>query len=240
MTSTIDDFTRRLLIDAGVCAGMRVFDVGCGAGDVALLAGNLVGEQGHGVGVDREAGPLAVARDKAREGCLTNVMFEQSDLQALPSGLGAFDAAIGRRVLMYQPDAIQAVRHLARSVRTGGLIIFQEHESTMTPASLVPLPLHRCVQEWCWRTVEREGGNIHMGFGLHGAFTQAGLSVQQVRAEAIVQTPDVPYGIGGIVRATLPPIIKQGVARRTRSTSRRSTAGSTKNDCARTRLMSAI
>ena len=31
-------FTRRLFEDAGITAGMRVLEVGCGAGDVSLLA----------------------------------------------------------------------------------------------------------------------------------------------------------------------------------------------------------
>ena len=35
--------TERLLIDAGLRSGMRVLDVGCGRGDVTLLAAKLVG-----------------------------------------------------------------------------------------------------------------------------------------------------------------------------------------------------
>ena len=38
--------TRRLFSEAGVGAGMRVLDVGTGAGDVALLAAELVGPIG--------------------------------------------------------------------------------------------------------------------------------------------------------------------------------------------------
>jgi ubiquinone/menaquinone biosynthesis C-methylase UbiE len=68
-----DDFARRLLIDAGIAARMRVLDIGCGAGDMALVAAELVGEQGEVVGVDREAGPLVTGRDRARERRLSNV-----------------------------------------------------------------------------------------------------------------------------------------------------------------------
>lgn len=212
MADAAQDSTRRLLVDAGIGAGMRVLDVGCGTGDVALLAGDLVGARGEVVGVDRDAAPLAAARERARERRPANVGFVQGDFDALPLGPGAFDAAVGRRVLMYQPDATRAVRHLARNVRPGGLIVFQEHDSTMVPAGLVPMPLHRRAQEWIWRTVEREGADVHMGFGLHAALTRAGLSVEHVRAEAIVQTPDAPYGIGAIVRALLPRIVRQRVA----------------------------
>jgi 2-polyprenyl-3-methyl-5-hydroxy-6-metoxy-1,4-benzoquinol methylase len=44
--------TRRFLTAAGVSAGMRVLDLGSGAGDVALLLADLVGPQGRVVGVD--------------------------------------------------------------------------------------------------------------------------------------------------------------------------------------------
>ena len=82
----------------------------------------------------------------------------------------------------------RAIRHLARHVRAGGLVVFHEHSSTMTPASLVPMPLYERAQQWIWQTVEREGGDIHMGFRPQKALTEAGLSLEDVRAEAIVQT----------------------------------------------------
>src|SRR3712207_9537188 len=39
-------YTRRLLEDAGITRGMKVLDVGSGAGDVTLLAAELVGPDG--------------------------------------------------------------------------------------------------------------------------------------------------------------------------------------------------
>jgi hypothetical protein len=41
---------------------------------------------------------------------------------------------------------------------------------------------------------------------------RAGLRVEQVRAEAIVQTPAAHYPVGAIVRAMLARIVQQGVA----------------------------
>ena len=45
--------TRMILAEAGIRPGMRVLDLGCGAGDVALLAAGLAGPGGSVVGVDR-------------------------------------------------------------------------------------------------------------------------------------------------------------------------------------------
>src|SRR6516225_8474380 len=44
--------TERLLRNAGIRSGMRVLDVGTGAGDVAILAAQLVGPNGSVVGID--------------------------------------------------------------------------------------------------------------------------------------------------------------------------------------------
>ena len=45
-------YTARFLEDAGISRGMKVLDVGTGAGDVALLVADLVGEEGTVIGVD--------------------------------------------------------------------------------------------------------------------------------------------------------------------------------------------
>ncbi len=54
--------TERLLREAGIVPGMRILDLGCGAGDVSLLAGERVGPSGAIVGIDRDAAILAVAK----------------------------------------------------------------------------------------------------------------------------------------------------------------------------------
>ncbi|WP_437807237.1 class I SAM-dependent methyltransferase [Sorangium sp. So ce1078] len=212
MADTIGEMTNRLLADAGIGAGMRVLDVGCGPGDVSFRIAQLVGGQGQVVGIDRDARPLAAARDRARELGLPNVTFAEGDLGALSPEHGLFDAVVGRRVLMYQPDPVAALKSLSRALRPGGLVVFQEHDATMVPACLKPLPLHERAHQWMWRTVEREGADIHMGFHLAGVLEQAGLTGVSVRAEAVVLTPQMRYRTAAVVRAMLPRILQRGVA----------------------------
>jgi SAM-dependent methyltransferase len=211
MADIVGEMTNRLLVDSGIGTGMRVLDVGCGRGDVSILAARLVGEQGQVLGIDRDARPLAAARERVRELGLANIDFIEGDFCTIPPERDGFDAAVGRRVLMYQPDPVDAVRRLTRAVRPGGLVIFQEHDSTMS-GCMTLLPLHERVRGWIWRTVEQEGANVHMGFDLAAVLERAGLTVEQVRAEAIVQTPKAHYAVGAIVRAMLPRIVKQGIA----------------------------
>ncbi len=206
------EMTERLLVDAGIGAGMRVLDIGCGRGDVSLLVARLVGPQGAVLGVDREAGALEMARVRAREAGAGNVTFTQADVGALGPEHGVFDAAVGRRVLMYLPDPVEALRGIVRLLRPGARVVFQEADATMVPASRVPLPLNARANRWMWQTVEREGGNPHMGFDLAPALEKAGLVVEEVRAEAIVQTPKSRHPVGMIIRAMMPRILAHGVA----------------------------
>jgi ubiquinone/menaquinone biosynthesis C-methylase UbiE len=46
--------TERLFRDAGIGPGQRVVDLGSGVGDVALIAGRLVGPSGEVLGIERD------------------------------------------------------------------------------------------------------------------------------------------------------------------------------------------
>jgi ubiquinone/menaquinone biosynthesis C-methylase UbiE len=61
----LEPLTREFLSQAGIVPGMRVLDVGSGAGDVAFLAAELVGDTGTVIGTDRAPGVLAIARARA-------------------------------------------------------------------------------------------------------------------------------------------------------------------------------
>ena len=74
-----DPFTRQLFRDAGLSSGMRVLDVGCGSGDVAFLAAQLVGPTGSVIGVDRTPAAISRARTRAESKRISNVQFVEGD-----------------------------------------------------------------------------------------------------------------------------------------------------------------
>ncbi len=211
MPNVVDAMTERLLADAGLRTGMRVLNVGCGSGFVSLMAARLVGESGQVLGIDRSAAPLKTAEELAAREGLSNTRFERRDL-ADAGGAGEFDAVIGRRVLLYQPDPVKAIRQAIAPLRRGGIAVFQEHDATPLSPWQVPLPLHQQAHQWLWDTVTREGANMHMGYELAGTVSKAGLTLQHVRAEAIVQTPEISYPTHEIVRAVLPRIVQESIA----------------------------
>jgi 2-polyprenyl-3-methyl-5-hydroxy-6-metoxy-1,4-benzoquinol methylase len=60
-----DDHTEHALRVAGLRPGMRVLDVGCGPGDVSIVASRLVGSTGTVLGVDAAADIIDFARIRA-------------------------------------------------------------------------------------------------------------------------------------------------------------------------------
>src|SRR5205085_2792983 len=68
-------FTRQLFQEAAIAAGMRVLDVGSGAGDVSFLSAEMVGPSGEVVGADSSAAAVDYAECRASKHGLRNVSF---------------------------------------------------------------------------------------------------------------------------------------------------------------------
>jgi ubiquinone/menaquinone biosynthesis C-methylase UbiE len=208
-------FTRRLFERAGLGPGMMVLDVGTGAGDVALIAAEMVGASGSVVGVDRNPEVLETARARALTAGLSNATFVEGDAGALDLD-GGFDAAVGRLVLMHQPDPAKTLRSVAAEVRSGGIVAFQEYN--VTPRSMVafpPTPLWEEALGWIATALERAGVNTEMGFKLRSAFVEAGLPEPRMELNAPVGGGPLWGGYefaAGTVRTLLPLLERFGIA----------------------------
>jgi 2-polyprenyl-3-methyl-5-hydroxy-6-metoxy-1,4-benzoquinol methylase len=91
----LEPITKRLFQGAAIVPGMRILDVGCGAGDVSFLAGRLMGNLGEVVGVDANPAVLDIARARAKSARIPNVEFIESPVDAFYDEK-AFDAVVGR------------------------------------------------------------------------------------------------------------------------------------------------
>src|ERR1700760_1000447 len=139
-------FTHQLFEEAGISRGMQVLDVGCGSGDVAFLAADLVGPDGKVVGVDRERRAVDWANARANSQGTRNVEFVEGDPTKIEFGR-KFDAIVGRLVLMYYPDPVDTIRKLLRQVRSEGLIVFQEMD-LLNARSLPVAPVFERSVRW--------------------------------------------------------------------------------------------
>src|SRR5258708_18389787 len=122
----LEKWTEQFLVSAGLERGMTVLDLGCGMGDVSLLAARLVGVTGHVTGIDRDPVVIEKARERGREeGRGADIEFIQAELLNFHADR-SFDAVVGRYVLFFQPDPVAALAHAAKQIRPQGIIVFHE------------------------------------------------------------------------------------------------------------------
>ncbi len=175
--------TRRFLQAAGIGTGMKVLDVGSGAGDVALLLSDLVGPRGRVVGVDMNAHILETARARVAAVGARGVTFHHGDVRTIALD-DDFDAVVGRWLLMYIPEPAAFVRTLATRVRPGGIVAFHENDFHFPPATFPPTSLDPVLRPFI---MPPPGGpEMHMGTKLYATFVAAGLPGPQLMAEAIM------------------------------------------------------
>jgi SAM-dependent methyltransferase len=210
-----DPVTRQFFREAGIVPGMRVLDVGSGAGDVSFLAADLVGSTGQVIGTDKSQAALAMARERAAAGSLHRVTFREGD----PADMAferPFDAIVGRFVLMYYADPAATLRKLARHVRPGGVMVFHEPDYEGGVKSYPLSPTHDQCFRWIAEAFRMTGTETRMGVKLHAAFVAAGLPAPSMRLSAFVgggtNTEDYLRAVADIVRTLLPAIERFGVA----------------------------
>jgi arsenite methyltransferase len=100
--------------------GERVLDLGSGAGTDALIAAQMVGGQGHVVGIDMTPEMLAKARSAASEMGATNVEFVEGEAEHLPFPDESFDVVISNGVIDLIPDKDAVFTELFRVLAPGG------------------------------------------------------------------------------------------------------------------------
>jgi len=102
---------------AGIARGSRVLDVGCGTGVLAREALRRVGQEGQVVGLDLNAGMLAVAARTE-----PNVDWRLGDAASLPFEDASFDVVVSQFALMYFPDRLASLREMWRTLAPGGRV----------------------------------------------------------------------------------------------------------------------
>ncbi len=208
-------FTRRMFVEAGITGGMQVLDVGCGPGEVSLIAADLVGAAGRVLGVDASAEMLEAAQARAQAAGLTQVSFIAGDLRNLTLDQ-QFDALVGRFILMHMPEPEAVLRHLVQYVRPGGIVAFQEYDMSSQADAFCP-PSSLWEQVWRWSTLpwQQSGGNIHAGMQLPSMFYAAGLPAPRMSYEASIGADRDWPGFemrAADVRTFLPLILQFGLA----------------------------
>jgi len=181
----IAPFTERLFREAGIGQGQRVLDLGSGVGDVSMMVSRLVGPSGEVVGVERDANSIGKAKLRVSAMGIRNVSFVQADVSEIADGR-PFDACVGRFILHFVPEPLSVLRSLARRLRPGGILAFQEPSFIPMIALCSDLPLWSRVLRTARESGVRCGVNPEIGLELYRLLPQLGLPAPKMHIDVLL------------------------------------------------------
>jgi SAM-dependent methyltransferase len=114
----------RTMDRAGMVAGDRVIDVGCGCGQTSVALARRVGPAGRVLGIDVSTAMIEEARREAAAVGLANVRFENVDARTHSFERGAFDVVYSRFGVMFFADPAAAFANLRKALRSVGRLAF--------------------------------------------------------------------------------------------------------------------
>jgi SAM-dependent methyltransferase len=128
-----------LLIDrAGIRAGERILDVGCGSGATSRAFAERVGPAGHVTAIDISAPMLARAREVAPAGA--PIDFILADATIHPFSPESFDLLASRFGVMFFADPALSFTNMHRAMRRTGRLTFAcWQEPRENPFFMIPL-----------------------------------------------------------------------------------------------------
>jgi len=110
---------------------MEVLEFACGTGSTALIHAPFVK---HIRATDISQKMIEIARQKAADAGVSNIIFETADIQDLPLEPESLDVVMGHSILHLLPNKEQVIQQVHRALKPGGLFI----TSTMCCADAIP------------------------------------------------------------------------------------------------------
>jgi SAM-dependent methyltransferase len=177
MAAAAQEAESDLWVKAGIVAGARVADVGCGPGGMLPALSASVGPSGSVVGVDADDAALAAARGLISSAPLANATVQSGRADATGLPAGSFDVVMMRHVLAHNGGYEDAIcGHLATLLCPGGTLYLVDVDGSAMrtlPEDPDLADLHARYRE----LLTGRGSDITAGLRLGERLERAGLDV---------------------------------------------------------------
>jgi SAM-dependent methyltransferase len=191
--------------DTAYPPGSTVLEVGCGVGAQTVTLSERSPEA-HFLSVDISADSLAKAEQRIRAARLTNVLFRQADIFALPFADESFDHVFVCFVLEHVSRPAEALAILTRLLKPAGTLTVIEGDHGSTSFFPDSDAARRAIQ--CLITLQRlAGGNALIGRQLYPMLVEAGLEAVRVSPRLIYADGSRPDLAENLIKKTFTAMI---------------------------------
>jgi SAM-dependent methyltransferase len=111
---------------AGLTAGERVLDLGCGGGLDTVIMARQVAPEGQVHGIDLAPAMLATARQAVAQAGLKNVTLREAAAESLPLPDSSIDVAVVNGLFNLVPDKAAVAAELTRVLRPNSRLVGAE------------------------------------------------------------------------------------------------------------------
>jgi ubiquinone/menaquinone biosynthesis C-methylase UbiE len=125
LSETLHPYTVDLLSRLGVIESKTFLDVGCGGGNVTMLASQMVGATGHVTGIDFDEEIINLAREDARKSGADNVTFLVKSAYDI-EWRNEYDFAYARFLLSHLQSPFEVLQKMVSSVKPGALVVAED------------------------------------------------------------------------------------------------------------------
>lgn len=178
----------QVLMEAGLRAGMRCLDVGCGSGSVTRALAEAVGSKGYVKAIDIDERYLEYCRHF--DG-YDNVEFARDDISN--TGMtedSKYDIVFSRFLFVHLADKVSAIKAMAKMLKKGGKMVIQELDHSTGSWLCYPNDKHvESLRKAYVSLLKRTGGDPLAGRKLYGLMSQ-----ESLRCEVSCFSPCIPMG----------------------------------------------
>ena len=196
---------------AGLGAGARVLDAGCGPGFATFDLAERVGAQGQVTAFDRTDQYLQYLKQQLGKRNLNNVVVKQGLLNNIELPDASFDFIFTKMVLLFMSDLDRVIAEFKRILVAGGKVLISDltgYWSVSPPNPIIEEVLTRSREHFC-----KHGADLEIGRILPHKLSQAGFTIASLQPEVKIDLPgsDLWHSMAILYQAALPLYVKEGV-----------------------------